>query len=71
MRTAASVSSPLLETLASLRDANGRDGGVFWVNWQRFNQLMVVYPLPKPVIHQSWYSVAAGPPVTFQKSPVR
>ena len=41
------------------------------MNWQRFDQLLAVYPLPKPVIHQPWYSVAAGPQVTFQKSPVR
>ena len=41
------------------------------MNWQQFNQLLAVYPLPKPVIHQSWRSVAAAPQVTFQKSPVR
>ena len=41
------------------------------MNWQRFNRLMAFYPLPKPVIHQSWHSVAAGPQVTFQKCPVR
>ena len=41
------------------------------MNWQRFAQLLAVYPLPKPVIHQSWHSVAAKPQVTFQKSPVR
>jgi group II intron reverse transcriptase/maturase len=41
------------------------------MNWQRFAQLLAVYPLPKPVIHQSWHSVAAKPQVTFQRSPVR
>ena len=40
------------------------------MNSQRFDQLLAVYPLLKPVIHQPWYSVAAGPQVTFQKSPV-
>ncbi len=48
-----------------------RLGLVRRMNWQRFNRLMAFYALPKPVIHQSWHSVAAGPQVTFQKSPVR
>lgn len=25
------------------------------LNWQKFNQLLAMYPLPKPRIHQSWY----------------
>jgi len=28
------------------------------LNWQKFNTLLKVYPLPKPRIHQSWYRIA-------------
>ncbi len=41
------------------------------MTWQRFNELLRVYPLPRPVIHQSWHGALARPQVTFQKSPVR
>ncbi len=29
------------------------------MNWQRFAQLLTVYPLPKPVIRQSWHGASA------------
>ena len=41
------------------------------MTWQRFNELLRVYPLPRPVIHQSWRGALARPQVTFQRSPVR
>jgi hypothetical protein len=28
------------------------------LNWQKFNKLLKVYPLPTPKIHQPWYGVA-------------
>ena len=40
------------------------------LNWHRFGQLQGIFPLPRPTIHQPWYS-ATGWLRTFQKSRVR